>query len=147
MVSGSAWPKKASGVATDLTFEPVQEIGLDCGLVDNKVCAIDDMWSGLRFVVPRRGPSVVERALTARHVRSLRPGLVADAARRALRRRRGRRRRGARADYNVAPRTEVLTIVQREPGGPRDDADGSDPGPRADALGAGAVVGEGPEDR
>ncbi|MBM3674097.1 MAG: DUF3052 domain-containing protein [Actinobacteria bacterium] len=45
-----AWPKKASGVATDLTFEPVQEIGLDCGLVDNKVCAIDDTWSGLRFV-------------------------------------------------------------------------------------------------
>jgi hypothetical protein len=45
-----AWPKKASGVATDLTFEPVQEIGLECGLVDNKVCAIDDTWSGLRFV-------------------------------------------------------------------------------------------------
>jgi hypothetical protein len=45
-----AWPKKASGVATDLTFEPVQEIGLHCGLVDNKVCAIDDTWSGLRFV-------------------------------------------------------------------------------------------------
>ena len=45
-----AWPKKASGVATDLTFEPVQEIGLGCGLVDNKVCAIDDTWSGLRFV-------------------------------------------------------------------------------------------------
>lgn len=45
-----AWPKKASGVATDLTFEPVQEIGLECGLVDNKVCAIDDSWSGLRFV-------------------------------------------------------------------------------------------------
>jgi hypothetical protein len=46
-----AWPKKASGVATDLTFEPVQEIGLDCGLVDNKVCAVDDTWSALRFVV------------------------------------------------------------------------------------------------
>jgi hypothetical protein len=45
-----AWPKKKSGVATDLTFEPVQEIGLGCGLVDNKVCAIDDTWSGLRFV-------------------------------------------------------------------------------------------------
>jgi hypothetical protein len=45
-----AWPKKASGVATDLTFEPVQEIGLESGLVDNKVCAIDDTWSGLRFV-------------------------------------------------------------------------------------------------
>lgn len=45
-----AWPKKASGVKTDLTFEVVQPIGLDAGLVDNKVCAIDDVWSGLRFV-------------------------------------------------------------------------------------------------
>jgi len=46
-----AWPKKKSGVATDLTFDPVQEVGLDAGLVDNKVCAIDDTWSALRFVV------------------------------------------------------------------------------------------------
>ncbi len=45
-----AWPKKRSSVATDLTFDPVQEIGLAAGLVDNKVCAIDDTWSGLRFV-------------------------------------------------------------------------------------------------
>ncbi len=45
-----AWPKKASGVATDLGFAPVQQIGLDAGLVDNKVCAVDDTWSGLRFV-------------------------------------------------------------------------------------------------
>ncbi|MEX0947527.1 MAG: DUF3052 domain-containing protein [Acidimicrobiia bacterium] len=45
-----AWPKKTSGVATDLSFAPVQEIGLACGLVDNKVAAIDDTWSGLRFV-------------------------------------------------------------------------------------------------
>lgn len=45
-----AWPKRASGVATDLTFEPVQEIGLRNGLVDNKVAAIDAIWSGLRFV-------------------------------------------------------------------------------------------------
>jgi hypothetical protein len=45
-----AWPKKTSGVATDLTFAPVQEIGLANGLVDNKVAAIDDTWSGLRFV-------------------------------------------------------------------------------------------------
>ena len=44
------WPKKASGVATDLVFEAVQEVGLAAGLVDNKVCAIDDIWSGLRFV-------------------------------------------------------------------------------------------------
>jgi hypothetical protein len=45
-----AWPKKTSGVATDLVFEVVQRIGLDAGLVDNKVCAIDHTWSGLRFV-------------------------------------------------------------------------------------------------
>jgi len=45
-----AWPKKTSGVATDLVFERVQEVGLACGLVDNKVAAIDDTWSGLRFV-------------------------------------------------------------------------------------------------
>ena len=45
-----AWPKKSSGVATDLTFEPVQRIGLDAGLVDVKICAIDDTWSGLKFV-------------------------------------------------------------------------------------------------
>jgi len=44
-----AWPKKTSCVATDLTFDPVQQTGLDCGLVDNKVCAIDDRWSALRF--------------------------------------------------------------------------------------------------
>lgn len=45
-----AWPKKTSGVATDLSFDKVQRVGLDCGLVDNKVAAIDDTWSGLRFV-------------------------------------------------------------------------------------------------
>jgi hypothetical protein len=44
------WPKKTSGVATDLAFESVQCVGLDQGLVDNKVCAIDPTWSGLRFV-------------------------------------------------------------------------------------------------
>jgi hypothetical protein len=46
-----AWPKKASGVPTDLTETVVQTIGLDAGLVDNKVCAIDDVWAGLRFVI------------------------------------------------------------------------------------------------
>jgi hypothetical protein len=45
-----AWPKKTSGVATDLTFDAVQAVGLDAGLVDNKVCAIDTTWSGVRFV-------------------------------------------------------------------------------------------------
>lgn len=45
-----AWPKRASGVATDLTEAEVRAFGLDRGLVDNKVCAIDETWSGLRFV-------------------------------------------------------------------------------------------------
>ena len=45
-----AWPKRSSGVATDVTETDVRAIGLAAGLVDNKVCAIDDVWSGLRFV-------------------------------------------------------------------------------------------------
>jgi hypothetical protein len=45
-----AWPKKSSGVATDLTEGVVREIALAEGLVDNKVCAIDETWSGLRCV-------------------------------------------------------------------------------------------------
>ncbi len=45
------WPKKASGVPTDLNENIVREIGLANGLVDTKVCAIDETWSGLRFVI------------------------------------------------------------------------------------------------
>jgi hypothetical protein len=44
------WPKRASGVPTDLGDGVVRELGLAAGLVDNKVCAIDATWSGLRFV-------------------------------------------------------------------------------------------------
>lgn len=46
-----AWPKKASGVATDITEDVVRDVALANGLVDNKVCAIDATWSGLRIVV------------------------------------------------------------------------------------------------
>lgn len=46
-----AWPKKASGVATDVNENIVREVGLSIGLVDNKVCAIDETWSGLRLVI------------------------------------------------------------------------------------------------
>jgi hypothetical protein len=46
-----AWPKKTSKVATDVTEDVVREIALPTGLVDNKVCAIDDTWSGLRLVI------------------------------------------------------------------------------------------------
>jgi nucleoside-diphosphate-sugar epimerase len=52
-----AWPKKAAakqlGIATDITEDTVREVALPTGLVDNKVCAIDEIWSGLRFVVRR----------------------------------------------------------------------------------------------
>ena len=48
-----SWPKKSSGVATDLTDVVVRDTALPLGLVDIKVCAIDDIWSGLKFVVPR----------------------------------------------------------------------------------------------
>lgn len=47
-----AWPKTASGVPTDLTDTAVRGAGLRRGLVDNKVCAIDETWSALRFVWP-----------------------------------------------------------------------------------------------
>ena len=46
-----AWPKKASGVATDLTEDVMRELALPLGLVDVKVCAIDDTWSGLKLVI------------------------------------------------------------------------------------------------
>ena len=45
-----AWPKKASKVASDLTEDVLREVALPKGLVDNKVCAITDVWSGLRLV-------------------------------------------------------------------------------------------------
>ena len=45
-----AWPKRASGIETDLDFAAVQEVGLGHGLVDNKSCAIDDAWQAVRFV-------------------------------------------------------------------------------------------------
>ena len=47
-----SWPKKASGVATDLSDVVVRNIALPLGLVDIKVCAIDATWSGLKFVIP-----------------------------------------------------------------------------------------------
>ena len=46
-----AWPKKSSGVATDLADYHVRQIGLDAGLVDVKVCAVNEIWSGLKFVI------------------------------------------------------------------------------------------------
>jgi hypothetical protein len=47
-----AWPKKSSGVSTDLDENVVRETGLGAGLMDIKVCAVTDVWSGLKFVIP-----------------------------------------------------------------------------------------------
>jgi hypothetical protein len=57
-----AWPKRASGVATDLSDNVVRELGLAAGLVDNKVCAIDAVWSGLRLVYRLRDRPALSRA-------------------------------------------------------------------------------------
>ena len=48
-----AWPKRASGVVTDMTEHVVRDVVLPTGWVDTKVCAIDDTWSGLRCVLRR----------------------------------------------------------------------------------------------
>jgi hypothetical protein len=45
-----SWPKKLSGVITDLNDGVVRQAGLDVGLVDTKVCAVDAIWSGLKFM-------------------------------------------------------------------------------------------------
>ena len=47
-----SWPKKSSGVVTDVTEDIVRQTGLGTGLVDIKVCAVTDVWSGLKFVIP-----------------------------------------------------------------------------------------------
>jgi hypothetical protein len=48
-----SWPKKASGVASDLSDVVVRDMALPLGLVDIKVCAVDETWSGLKFVIPK----------------------------------------------------------------------------------------------
>jgi len=61
-----AWPKRASGVPTDLTEDVVRRVALERGLVDVKVCAIDETWSGLKLVIrlkdrPAKKPAVSGR--------------------------------------------------------------------------------------
>jgi hypothetical protein len=46
-----SWPKKLSGVQTDLTEDVIREVALPMGLVDVKVCAVDETWSGLKLVI------------------------------------------------------------------------------------------------
>jgi len=57
-----AWPKKTSGVATDLNENVIRDIGLPLGLVDIKVCAIDEVWSGLKFVIRKENRARQEAA-------------------------------------------------------------------------------------
>jgi len=47
-----SWPKKASKIATDITEDTIRELALTNGLVDIKVCAVDEVWSGLKLVIP-----------------------------------------------------------------------------------------------
>jgi hypothetical protein len=62
-----SWPKKASGRVTDLTEDVVRKIGLEQGLVDVKVCAIDETWSGLKFVIRVKDrPASAERKKSGR---------------------------------------------------------------------------------
>jgi hypothetical protein len=54
-----AWPKASSGVPTDITEDVVRDVGVAGGMVDNKVCAIDETWSGLRLVYRRETRSAL----------------------------------------------------------------------------------------
>jgi hypothetical protein len=53
-----SWPKKASGVRTDLTEDVIREVALPMGLVDVKVCAVDETWSGLKLVIRKMNRKV-----------------------------------------------------------------------------------------
>ena len=55
-----SWPKKSSGVATDVDENVVRGIGLDAGLVDVKVCAVTEVWSGLKFVLRVKDRKAIE---------------------------------------------------------------------------------------
>jgi hypothetical protein len=58
-----SWPKKSSGVVTDLTENIIRQSGLDAGLVDIKVCAVSDVWSGLKFVIPVKNRPKANRGI------------------------------------------------------------------------------------
>ncbi|MFL6519171.1 MAG: DUF3052 domain-containing protein [Chthoniobacterales bacterium] len=53
-----SWPKKASGVATDITEDAIREVCLPLGFVDVKVCAVDEIWSGLKLMIRRENRKV-----------------------------------------------------------------------------------------
>ncbi len=59
-----SWPKKTSGVVTDLNENDVRRIGLTAGLVDVKVCAVSEVWSGLKFVIRVKDRAKALRSLS-----------------------------------------------------------------------------------
>ena len=61
-----AWPKKASGMATEVDESHVRATGLATGLVDNKICAVNETWSGLRFVIRVENRRPASKATPAR---------------------------------------------------------------------------------
>ena len=56
-----SWPKKSSGVATDVTEDTIREVALPLGFVDVKVCAVDDTWSGLKLMIRRENRAKTPR--------------------------------------------------------------------------------------
>ncbi len=74
-VIGVSWPKKSSGVATDITEGVIREIALPLTLVDVKVCAVDEVWSGLKLVIRKsaRAQAVPERDAEVRSGRRATP--------------------------------------------------------------------------
>jgi len=63
-----AWPKRASGRPTDLTEDVVRRVALERGLVDVKVCAIDDTWSGLKLVIRLKDRPAVKKRKAAKEI-------------------------------------------------------------------------------
>jgi hypothetical protein len=67
-----SWPKKSSGVASDLDENLVRDIGLKTGLVDVKVCAVSDIWSGLKFVIRVKDRSKEQQPLATKDAKKKR---------------------------------------------------------------------------
>ena len=68
----ASWPKKASRVRSDLTEDVIRAVALSIDLVDVKVCAVDDTWSGLKLVIPvAKRPRAWKRTVTAASVRDM----------------------------------------------------------------------------
>ena len=59
-----SWPKKASGVATDVTEDTIREVALPLGYVDVKVCAVDETWSGLKLMIRRENRTTTKNKET-----------------------------------------------------------------------------------